>query len=180
MKHILIATIIIGFVGLFIATEAMAVSAANIDVGVKKSIKMLEDIPGGKQVTKSAKAILVFPSVFKGGFVFGGEYGEGALVINGKSVDYYSIAGLSFGFQLGGQKRTVILAYMDQKALDNFRKSKGWKIGADAAVTVIAIGADGSIDTSKTNKPIVAFVFDKKGLMYNLTLEGAKVTKLQR
>ena len=102
------------------------------------------------------------------------------MVIDGKSVDYYSTAAASIGFQLGAQKKTIILAFMDKKALENFQNSMGWKIGADASVAVIAIGAGGSIDTSKLNQPIIAFVFDSKGLMYNLTLEGAKITKLTR
>ena len=69
---------------------------------------------------------------------------------------------------------------MDKGTLKDFRNSEGWKVGADASVTVVTVGADGSIDTAKTNKPIVAFVFNQKGLMYNLTLEGAKITKLKR
>ena len=180
MRIALILTLVVGLVGLSLSNEALAVSKGDIDKGVWKSLKMLEDIKGGKDVEKKAVAMLVFPSVFKGGFVIGAEYGEGALLIDNKIVDYYNIAGGSFGFQLGGQKRTVIMAFMDQGAFNKFRDSSGWKVGADAAVTVIAVGLDGSIDTSKTNKPVIAFVFDKKGLMYNLTLEGAKVTKLNK
>jgi len=177
---ILIIMLIIGLGVLFVANEAMAVSAESIDVGVEKSLDMLEGIGGGKQVLKKAAGVLVFPAVFKAGFGIGGEYGEGALVINGKTVDYYSTAAASIGFQLGAQKKTIIIAFMDKNALNDFRSSAGWKVGADASITVVTVGADGSIDTSKTNKPIVAFVFDQKGLMYNLTLEGAKITKLVR
>jgi len=179
-EKILIIMLIIGLGVLFVANEAMAVSAESIDVGVEKSLDMLEGIGGGKQVLKKAAGVLVFPAVFKAGFGIGGEYGEGALVINGKTVDYYSTAAASIGFQLGAQKKTIIIAFMDKNALNDFRSSAGWKVGADASVTVVTVGADGSIDTSKTNKPIVAFVFDQKGLMYNLTLEGAKITKLVR
>ena len=179
-QKVLILALVVSFIGLFIASEAMAVTAENIDAGVERSLNMLKDTKGGKAVLEKAEGVLVFPAVFKAGFVFGGEYGEGALVIKGKTVDYYSTAAGSFGFQLGAQKKTIIIAFMDKGALNNFRNSEGWKIGADASVTVIAIGADGSIDTAKTNKPIVAFVFDQKGLMYNLTLEGAKVTKLKK
>ena len=178
--RVLVIALVIGLIGLMTANEAMAVTAANIDAGVKRSLEMLKDIKGGGYVINKSVGLLVFPAVFKAGFVLGGEYGEGALVIGGKTAGYYSTAAASFGFQLGGQKKTIIIAFMDKSALDDFRKSEGWKIGADASVTVIAIGADGSIDTSKTNKPIVAFVFDEKGLMYNLTLEGAKVTKLKK
>ncbi len=178
-KTIIVALIVI-FTGLSIADMAQAVTAETINVGVEKSLDRLKAVNGGQSVIDRADGLLVFPSVFKAGFVVGGEYGEGALVIDGKSIDYYSTAAASFGFQLGAQKKTIILAFMDKKALENFRNSTNWKIGADASVAVIAIGADGSIDTSKLNQPIVAFVFDPKGLMYNLTLEGAKVTKLTR
>lgn len=177
---ILVIALILSFLGISIANEAIAVSAESIDAGVKRSLDMLKDIRGGKDVAEKAAGMLVFPAVFKAGLGLGGEYGEGALVIDGKTVDYYSTAAASIGFQLGGQKKTIIIAFMNDTALNDFRNSSGWKIGADASVTVIAIGADGSIDTSKTNKPIVAFVFDQKGLMYNLSLEGAKVTKIKR
>jgi len=179
-KKSLIVLLAIGFIGIFSSYEAMAVTAANIDVGVKRSMNQLQDISGANAVVKRAAGVLVFPSVFKAGFVIGGEYGEGALLIKGKTVNYYSTVAGSFGFQLGGQKKTVVIAFMDPKELEKFQRSSGWKVGADAAVTVIAIGADGSVDTAKTNKPVVAFVFDKKGLMYNLTLNGAKITKLKR
>jgi len=181
MKNkILIIALMLSFLGIMTANEAIAVSAESIDAGVKRSLDMLKDIRGGKEVADEAAGLLVFPAVFKAGLGLGGEYGEGALVIDGEIVDYYNTAAASIGFQLGGQKKTIIIAFMNDTALNDFRNSSGWKIGADASVTVIAIGADGSIDTSKTNKPIVAFVFDQKGLMYNLSLEGAKVTKIKR
>jgi lipid-binding SYLF domain-containing protein len=160
--------------------ETLAWSAKEIDNGVELSLDKLENVKGGDAVLKKAAGVLVFPAVFKAGIGLGGEYGEGALLIEGKTVDYYSTAAASIGFQLGAQKKTIIIAFMDKDALKDFRNSEGWKVGADASVTVIAVGADGSIDTAKTNKPIVAFVFDQKGLMYNLTLEGAKITKLKR
>jgi lipid-binding SYLF domain-containing protein len=86
----------------------------------------------------------------------------------------------SVGFQLGIQKKSVIIAFMDQNALESFQRSSGWKIGADASVAVIAIGAGGMIDTKNIDDPVVAFVFDQKGLMYNVTLEGAKITEIQK
>ena len=110
----------------------------------------------------------------------GGEYGEGALRMHGKTVDYYSTAAASIGFQLGGEKKSIIIAFMTDEALKNFRDSMGWKIGADATVAVIALGAGTQISSQISNKPIVAFVFGEKGLMYDLSLNGAKVTKLQR
>ena len=88
-----------------------------------------------------------------------------------------SFAMTAFAF---AEKKTIVIAFMDKKVLKEFRQSSGWKIGVDASIAVIALGADGSIDSATLDKPIVAFVFDQKGLMYNLTLEGAKITKLVR
>jgi len=130
---------------------------------------------GGK-----AEGILVFPSVIKAGFGIGGEYGEGALRINDKTVDYYSTAAASIGFQLGVQSKTVILMFMSKKALKKFRDSEGWEVGVDASVALIEVGAGGSLDTTRLKKPILGFIVDQKGLMFNLTLEGSKLTKLKR
>ncbi len=161
-------------------TSSYAVRAKDIDAGAEISLKTLRDIKGGGDVIDKAKGLLIFPGVFKAGIGIGGEYGEGALRIQGKTVDYYSTAAASIGFQLGGQKKSIIIAFMTDEALKNFRDSMGWKIGADASVAVIALGAGTQISSAISNKPIVAFVFGEKGLMYDLSLNGAKVTKIQR
>ena len=95
-------------------------------------------------------------------------------------MDYYSTAPASFGFQLGAQKKTIILVFMQQEALKNFRASFGWEAGVDGSVALVTVGAGGSIDTTNIQDPIVAFVLGQKGLMYNLTLEGSKFTKLKK
>jgi lipid-binding SYLF domain-containing protein len=137
-----------------------------------------KDIKGGKEFLKSAKGILVLPSVLKAGIGVGGEYGEGALRIGGKTVDYYSTASASIGFQLGAQSKRVILVFMQNNALKNFRASSGWEAGVDGSVALIELGTGGSIDTTNIKDPIVGFVFGNKGLMYNLTLEGSKYSKI--
>jgi len=124
--------------------------------------------------------VLVFPSIKKAGIGVGGEYGEGALRIGGRTVAYYSTAAASIGFQLGAQARRQILVFLDQSALDKFRNSDNWEVGVDGSVTVVVIGAGGQIDATKLNQPIVAFIFDSKGLMYNLALEGSKITRIHR
>ena len=159
---------------------ALAGTARELDYSVDETLKMFDGIKGSDNVTKKAEGILVFPSVFKAGIGIGGEYGEGALRIKRKTVDYYSTAAASIGFQLGAQKKTIIIAFMQKSALENFKASEGWKVGVDASVAVITVGAGGAIDTNSVNQPIVAFVFDQKGLMYNLTLEGAKITKIKK
>ena len=114
------------------------------------------------------------------GIGIGGEYGEGALRIGGKTADYYSTAAASIGLQRGAQAKTVIILFLQQEALDNFRNSKGWEAGVDGSVALVKVGAGGSIDTTNIKDPIIGFVIGQKGLMFNVTLEGAKFTKIVR
>ena len=179
-KVSLITALLAGFMCGIEINQAVAATAKEIDADVNASLKHFEDIGGAKEVIKKAKGILVFPKVFKAGFGIGGEYGEGALRIKGKTVDYYNTAAASIGFQFGGQKKTIIIAFMQKGALKKFREASGWKVGVDASVAVIAVGAGGTIDTASINEPIIAFVLNQKGLMYNITLEGSKITKMER
>ena len=160
---------------------AMAATAKEIDVSVDVALEKFEhDVGGAKQFLADAKGLLVFPSVIKAGVGFGGEFGEGALRIGGKTVSYYNTMAGSFGLQFGAQAKTIVIVFLDADALSQFRKSEGWKVGVDGSVAVIAIGAGTSLDSSKLNQPIVGFVLDQKGLMYNLTLEGSKFTRINK
>ena len=116
----------------------------------------------------------------KAGFGFGGEYGEGALRIRGDTAGYYNTLSASFGFQIGVQARSVIIMFMTDQALNQFRRTAGWKVGIDGSIAIITLGVGGSIDTSKITSPVVGFILDPKGLMYNLTLEGSKITQISR
>jgi len=167
--------------GCILAKHSYAATAKEIDVSVDVALERFQkEVSGANDFLQSAKGVLVFPSVYKAGFVVGGEYGEGALRIDGKTVDYYSTVAGSWGLQLGAQKKTVILVFMQNEALKKFRNSEGWKAGVDGSVALITVGVGGSIDTTKIKDPIVGFVFGQKGLMYNLTLEGSKYTKLEK
>jgi lipid-binding SYLF domain-containing protein len=160
---------------------ARAHSTKVINIEVDEALKSFSSkVQGGKEFLKNSKGILVFPSIAKAGFVVGGEYGEGALRVKGKTVDYYSTVAASIGFQIGAQSKTLILVFMEQTALDSFRKSEGWEVGVDGSVALVSVGAGGSVDTTNLKDPIVAFVFDQKGLMVNLTLEGSKFTKIKK
>ena len=162
----------------WLSSPASAASAKQIDAGVDEAIeKFQQEVKGGKSFMDSSKGMLVFPTVLKGGAGFGGEYGEGALRIGGKTTDYYSMLQGSFGFQLGGEIKTVYLVFLDEEALKRFRDSEGWKAGVDGSVSLVTLGAGGTIDTNNLKDPIVAFVLGQKGLMYNLSLEGTKFTK---
>ncbi|MEX5214438.1 MAG: YSC84-related protein [Nitrospiraceae bacterium] len=165
----------------WLADEAGAATGREIDVSVDVALEEFQkQVGGGKEFLESSKGVLVLPKVLKAGVGFGGEYGEGALRIAGKTEDYYNIASASFGFQFGGQMKTVLLVFMDEEALRKFRTSEGWKAGVDGSVALVTLGAGGSIDTTKIKDPIVGFVFGQKGLMYNLTLEGSKFTKMHK
>ncbi len=134
----------------------------------------------GDELMAQAKGVLIFPKVYKAGIGIGGEYGEGALRIKGKTVSYYSTAAASIGFQLGAQSKIVIIMFMSNNALENFRRSDGWEIGVDGSVALVDVGVGGSIDTTNLKKPVIGFIIGQKGLMYNLTLEGSKITKLDK
>ena len=158
---------------------AQAASKEKIDRRTNEALaEFRSEINGADAVLAKAVGVLVFPRITKGGLGIGCEYGEGALRIGGKSVAYYSNAAASAGFQIGLQRRRQMLVFLDQKALDRFRVSDGWEVGVDASVTVVTVGAGGSIDTNQLNQPIVAFVFDSEGLMYNLSLEGTKISEI--
>jgi lipid-binding SYLF domain-containing protein len=160
---------------------AHAKSKAKINRQVNETLhKLTSQVPGAKKLLQSAKGVLVFPNVIKAGIGIGGEYGEGALRIHGKSVAYYSIAAASIGFQLGAQEKDIVLVFLQSDALHKFRTSEGWKVGVDGSVALINVGTGGSVDTMKINEPIVGFVLGQKGLMYNFTLEGSKITKLDK
>ncbi len=165
----------------WLSGPALAASAKEIDVSVDEAIvKFEEEVKGGKSFLQSSKGVLAFPKVFKGGAGFGGEYGEGALRIDGKTVDYYSTFQGSFGLQLGGEVKTVIVVFLEEGALKRFQESPGWKAGVDGSVSLVKLGAGGAIDTQNMKDPIVAFVLNQKGLMYNLSFEGTKFTKLNK
>ena len=158
-----------------------AATAKEIDASVNASLdRFVKDVKGAQQFLNAAKGVLIIPKVIQGAVVVGAEYGEGALRIGGKTVGYYNIAAGSFGYQIGGQEKDIILVFMDKEALKKFRTSKNWQAGVDAEVTLVNIGADESLDTTKFKQPIVGFVFGQKGLMAGATIEGSKITKLKK
>jgi len=164
-----------------LAPQASAATAAEIDASVDAALdRFHKEVDGANALLAAAEGVLVLPGVIKAGIGIGGEYGEGALRIDGSTVDYYSIASASVGFQLGAQKKDVVLLFLDADALRHFRASSGWKAGVDGSVALVDAGAGGSVDTERIKDPIIGFVFGQKGLMYNLTLEGSKLTRVER
>jgi lipid-binding SYLF domain-containing protein len=176
-------TAILLFLQAMVAVPAKteAASAAEIDAGVGATLNSFQrQFPGARELGQKAAGVLVFPSVVKAGFGFGGEYGEGLLIIRGRPGGYYNLISGSFGFQLGVQVRSVIIMFMTERALASFESTYGWKVGVDGSVAIVTLGAGGSIDTESLTSPVIGFILDPTGLMYNLTLEGSKISRISR
>lgn len=173
------ATLTVAF--LLHSLPAFADSAAVIDAKVDAAIETFkEEVNGAEVFLGQSAGYLVFPRVIKIGIGFGGETGEGALRVRGRSVEYYRTTSGSFGLQLGAQAKSVVIAFMTLDSLDKFRNSSGWQVGLDGSVTLIDLGAGKRIDTGNIKDPVVGFIFGATGLMYNLTLEGTKISKLKK
>ena len=163
------------------AAYAEAKTAGEINASVNAALnRFYKQVGGAKEFMAQAKAILVMPNVTKAGFFAGGQYGEGALRIGGKTAGYYNLVAGSFGFTFGAQRMDIIIAFMTDEALQGFRKVDGWEIGIDGNVALITIGAGTRLDTTTARDPIVGFVFDAKGLMADLSLKGAKFTRIKK
>ncbi len=152
----------------------------EIDSAVNSTMnKLYSTVRHSRELVDKAHGVLVFPSVLAAGFFVGGEYGEGALRVGGKTQGYYSTATGSLGLQIGAQSKAIIFLFMTQAALDKFRNSQGWTAGADASVAVIKAGANGDIDLNTATNEVEVIVMTNQGLMANLNIEGTKVTKLK-
>jgi lipid-binding SYLF domain-containing protein len=171
--------IVLAALFLSVASLASAASKEEINAEVKEAVaSFYKHTSAGRELANKAAGMLVFPNVIKAGIGIGGEFGEGALIVKGKTVAYYNIAAASVGLQLGAQARSQIVLFMNDKVLGEFRNSQGWKAGVDGSVALATLGAGGAIDTETAKQPIIGFIFSNKGLMYNLTFEGSKISRV--
>ncbi len=162
-------------------SSVYAASAVELNANSEATLQIFyEKVDAARELSQKARGMLIFPAVYKAGIGVGAEYGEGVLRISGKTVDYYSTAGASIGFQLGAQKKSIIILFMTMAALEDFRTSQGWEVGVDGSVALIEFGVGKDFDTTNIKDPIIGFVFGNKGLMYNLSLEGSKLTKIKK
>lgn len=156
-------------------------TAAEINADADISLGLLsKEINDSALYIDQAYGYLIFPRVVKVGMGVGIETGEGVLRIAGSSVDYYRLSSGSLGFQVGAQAKAVVVAFMTEDVLNNFRNNPGWKVGLDGTITIIDKGLGQSIDSDKILDPIIAFIFDSRGLMYSLTMEGTIFTLLDK
>ena len=176
-----LATIVLLVSGVGGVDYAVGAAAEEIDASANVATRRFyKQVKGAEEFARNAKGLLIMPNVKKAAFILGGEYGEGALRIDGKTVDYYNIISGSIGFQIGAQAKDIIIAFMTKAALDGFRASRGWEAGLDGNVALITVGAGERVDTLTVNDPIVGFIFDVKGLIADISLKGAKFTKLDK
>lgn len=167
--------------GFFLLEPTYGKTSREIDTSVDVALKRFyKQVDGAQEFAKNAKGLLILPNVIKAAFIIGGEYGQGALRIGGETVDYYNIVSGSFGLQIGAEGKDIIIAFMTDEALTAFRASQGWEAGVDGNIALITVGAGGRVDTTTTRDPIVGFVFDVKGLIADVSLKGAKITKLDK
>ncbi|HKT99647.1 MAG TPA: YSC84-related protein [Paraburkholderia sp.] len=159
--------------------EKNARSRREIEADVDAALaRLYGTVKGSRELVGKARAVLVFPEVVGAAIGVGGQYGRGALRAGGRTVGYFSSTAGSLGFQIGAQSRAIFYAFMTQGAFERFKRSSGWKVGADATVALVKMGANGQVDTSTAVNPIEAFVLTNAGLMAGASLEGTKVSRL--
>jgi lipid-binding SYLF domain-containing protein len=157
----------------------LAPSGAEIDRSVTSSLtSLLSSNQGAQALNAKAKAVLVFPEIKKGAFIVGAQYGYGALRKGRTTVGYYRTAAASYGFQAGVKKFGYALFFMTDDAVAYLDKSGGWAIGTGPSLVIVDEGMARSLTTTSLRSDVYAFVFDQKGLMGGIGLEGSKVTKI--
>jgi len=147
----------------------------EVDLAIKK---FKQEIPGGDKFLSKVKGYLVFPSVYKGGFIIGGKYGKGALRVDGATKYFYSMTAASIGYQAGVQEHAVLIAFLSEASLNNFIKSNGWEAGVDGSVIVADWGKAKDISSISYEKPIVGFIYGEQGLMAGVSIQGTKFQRI--
>jgi lipid-binding SYLF domain-containing protein len=154
-------------------------SASAIDREVMQSLANLyTNTPDAKVLADKAVAVLVFPRIVKAGFVIGGQFGDGALRKNGKSVGYYRSLAASYGYQAGIQAFGYVLFFMDDKSVQYLNNSDGWELGVGPSLVVLDEGFGKNLSTTTLQKGVYAFIFDQTGLMAGMGIQGTKITRI--
>ena len=177
---VLALSLVIGFsFQASIVSAGGSAEAALIDREVSLALnKLLETSPEAEIVRKEAKGILVFPSIVKGGFMIGAQYGKGALRKDGSTVGYYSSMAASYGLQAGVQSFGYVMFFMNEKSLEYLDGSEGWEVGVGPSIVVMDKGMGKSLTTTTGRSDVYAFIFDQQGLMAGLGLQGSKNTRI--
>jgi len=177
----LITMAVVAALSIGASAPSRADSRAKINTDVAATLAEFRGLNvANESLGRKAAGTLIFPQVTKAGAGVAGEYGEGVLQVDGKTVGYYSIGGASVGLTLGVAEHSEVIMFMTRDSLNKFTRSKGWSVGADAGITVVKASANGEYDSKTQQKPILGFVFNGKGLIGDLSLEGSKISKLAR
>jgi lipid-binding SYLF domain-containing protein len=164
-----------------VARPAVAASKAEINRGVDSALASLyAKDPDARTLASQAKAVLIFPSIVKAGFMFGAQYGEGALREKGKTVGYYNTASASYGLQAGVQVFGYALFFMTDSAVRYLSNSGGFELGVGPSIVVLDAGAARALTTTTAQKDMYAIFFDQKGLMAGLGLQGTKISRIDK
>lgn len=164
---------------LYPVASVQAASAAEIDAKVATALaEFRKEVSGANEYLKEAKGVLVIPDVKKVGFVVAAQWGTGALQVGGRNVAYYKMDAGSAGFQAGYQKADFVFIFFTQDALDKFRQSEGWTVGAEAGLTFVEVGTGVSADTLKNQNAVAGFAFGKEGLMAGWSAKGTKFSRV--
>ncbi|MBF0557638.1 MAG: hypothetical protein HQL08_02540 [Nitrospirae bacterium] len=162
-----------------LAAPSYAKSKEEIDASVKGTVRLFKkEIKGGSEYMKGAKGMLVMSGITKAGFIIGGKYGQGALLVGNKTAGYYSLAEGSVGWQIGAEQYDMVILFMTDEVLNKFKNSENWEAGVDAEITLITQGTGVSVETLRSQHPIAGFIFGQKGLMGGLSIKGAKFTRI--
>jgi len=161
--------------------RATAATAEDLNKDADQALKTLYRAnPVAEKISKSARAVLVFPKIIKAGLVFGGSYGEGVLKQGPKVVNYYNSVSGSWGLQAGAQSYGYVVFLMSAKAEGYLNKSEGWELGVGPTVVIVNEGVAKNLSTSTLKDDAYAFIFDQSGLMAGLSIEGTKISKIKR
>lgn len=178
-KTLLAALIFLPIAITFLSLPARAASAAEINRNVRIALKQLyATSPAARALGAQARAVLIFPSIVKGGFIVGAQHGEGALLMGGRTVGYYNTVAASYGLQAGVQKFGYALFFTNDSALGYLHRSGGWELGTGPSIVVVDKGLAKSLSTSTVREGVYAFFFAQKGLMAGLGLQGSKITEI--
>jgi lipid-binding SYLF domain-containing protein len=164
-------------VSLSVMNQASAATAEDLDKDSRQALQTLyQTEPVAETLSRTAKAVLVFPNIVKAGLVFGGSYGEGELIEGSKVVDYYNSVTGSWGLQAGAQSYGYAVFLMTDKAIQYLKDTKGWEIGVGPTVVVVDEGLAKNLSTSSLKDDAYAFIFSQQGLMVGVSIEGTKIT----
>jgi lipid-binding SYLF domain-containing protein len=160
---------------------ARAASKEELDREGARVLKILyQKNATARLLGTKARAVLVFPRIVKAGFMFGGQIGEGVLFESGRPVAYYNSVAASYGFQAGVQVFGYALFFMNEGALSYLSKSDGWEVGVGPSIVVVDEGMGKSLTSTTITHDVYAFIFDQKGLMGGIGVQGSKITKISK